>query len=139
MEIRYSIQPDLDVDLFIDLLERSTLGERRPIHDRACMAGMVQGGDLTVCAYAGEKLVGLARSVTDFHYCCYLSELAVDREFQQLGIGRQLQIRTQAELGPRCKLILLAAPAASSYYPHIGYEKHDDCWILDRDRDIEAK
>ena len=79
---------------------------------------------------AEELLVGVARSVTDFHYCCYLSDLAVDQAVQDKGIGRELIRHTREQLGPRCKLILLSAPAAVGYYPHIGFTQHNSAWIL---------
>jgi ribosomal protein S18 acetylase RimI-like enzyme len=128
--ITYDCAPSPSVDDFIDLLNRSTLGERRPVSDRACMQGMVENASLLVGAYCDGKLVGIARSVTDFHYCCYLSDLAVDRAFQRNGIGRELIRQTQSQLGPRCKIILLAAPAAAEYYPHIGFEHHPQAWLL---------
>lgn len=128
--IQYEIQRPITVDEFADVLERSGLGERRPMHDRACLAAMVAGAGLTVTAWAGPRLVGVARSVTDLVYCCYLSDLAVDRAYQKRGIGRELIARTRQALGPRCTLILLSAPAAVDYYPHIGMERHPQAWIL---------
>lgn len=113
-----------------DVLRRSGLAERRPVEDSECLAGMVKGADLTVTAWEDGALIGVARSVTDFVYCCYLSELAVDRAFQGRGIGRALISHTQARLGPRCSIILLAAPAAVEYYSHIGMEEHPSAWIL---------
>ena len=137
MEITYSTDTALNADQFVDLLKRSTLGERRPIDDPECIAGMLENGDLLICAWEGEKLVGIARSVTDFHYCCYLSDLAVDAEYQKKGIGRRLQELTRERLGPKCKLILLSAPAAVAYYPRLGYERHESCWILTRDAKLK--
>lgn len=131
--IRYEANTSLDADTFIDLLRRSTLGERRPIDDRDCVEGMVRNAGLTVTAWDGDVLVGVARSVTDFTYCCYLSDLAVDEAYQRQGIGVELMERTQAQLGPQCKIILLAAPAAADYYPRVGFTHHPRCWILDRD------
>ena len=119
---------------FIDVLSRSTLGERRPIDDAEAIAGMVANADLTVTAWDGDLLVGVARSVTDFTYCCYLSDLAVDVAYQRQGIGVELMARTQDELGPHCKIILLAAPAAANYYSHVGFEHYPRCWVLDRDK-----
>jgi GNAT superfamily N-acetyltransferase len=119
---------------FIDLLHRSTLAERRPVDDAEAIAGMLANADLTVTAWDGELLVGVARSVTDFTYCCYLSDLAVDVAYQRQGIGIELIAHTQAQLGPRCNLILLAAPAAADYYGHIGFIHHPRCWILPRDK-----
>jgi predicted N-acetyltransferase YhbS len=75
-------------------------------------------------------LVGVARSVTDFEYCCYLSDLAVDVDYQKLGIGKELIRRTQARLGPEAKIILLSAPKAEDYYPKLGFRRHDSAWTL---------
>ncbi len=132
--ITYSTTHPLTPEQFIDVLVRSTLGERRPIEDADAIAGMVANAGLTITAWDGDKLVGVARSVTDFTYCCYLSDLAVDTAYQRQGIGVELMNRTQAELGPRCKLILLAAPGAADYYGRVGFEHHPRCWILDRHR-----
>lgn len=128
--MRYSDRESIDAGQFVDLLRRSTLAERRPVDDAACIASMLEHADLLVTAWDGERLVGVARSVTDFGYCCYLSDLAVDRDRQRKGIGRELIRRTRARLGPRCSLILLSAPAARAYYPHIGFRRHDSAWIL---------
>ncbi|WP_020395581.1 GNAT family N-acetyltransferase [Thiolinea disciformis] len=132
MPIEYQINKPISVDQFIDVLKRSSLAERRPVDDRACMEGMVANSPLMISAWDGDKLVGVARSLTDFSYACYLSDLAVDRDYQRRGIGVQLQILTQAQLGEKCSLILLAAPAAQDYYGHIGFTAHPRAWILAR-------
>lgn len=90
---------------------------------------MLANADIIVVARAGDRAVGVARSVSDFHYCTYLSDLAVDHEFQRKGIGKQLIHETHRSIDFRGNLILLAAPAAREYYPHIGMEHHDSCWI----------
>ena len=100
--------------------------------DRTCLEGMLANSNLTVSAWDADELVGIARSVTDFHFACYLSDLAVSKKYQKTGIGKQLQIRTQEQLGPHCKLILIAAPAAHAYYEHIGYTHQPRCWVLER-------
>jgi ribosomal protein S18 acetylase RimI-like enzyme len=119
------------------LLRESTLGECRPIEDRACMEGMVNNSILMVTAWHGDELIGIARSMTDFHYACYLSDLAVHKKYQRSGIGKKLQVINQEHLGPSCKLILIAAPAANSYYEHIGFTNNQRCWVLDRDKHIK--
>ena len=129
----YSTTP-LTPEQFLDLLNRSTLGERRPIDDPDTIAGMVANADITLSAWDGDKLIGVARSVTDFTYCCYLSDLAVDVAYQRQGIGVELMARTQALLGPKCKVILLAAPAAADYYGHVGFEHYPRCWVLAREK-----
>lgn len=138
MNIEYKINAAISTDQFIDILNRSTLGTRRPVNDRICMDGMVKNSNLTVTAWDVNRLVGIARSVTDFHYACYLSDLAVDKQYQETGIGKALQAVTQDQLGPRCKLILIAAPTANEYYEHLGYENNPRCWILDRNKRIKT-
>ena len=138
MNIEYKVNVPVSTDQFIELLRESTLGERRPIEDRECMEGMLKFSNLVVSAWDGEKLIGIARSMTDFHYACYLSDLAVDKKYHKSGIGKALQINTQERLGPKCKLILIAAPAANSYYEHIGFTNNQRCWVLERGQSISS-
>ena len=138
MSIEYKINAPVSTDQFIELLRDSTLGERRPIGDRNCMEGMVKNSNLMVTAWDDGELVGIARSMTDFHYACYLSDLAVHKKYQKSGIGRKLQTLTQEQLGPKCKLILVAAPAANSYYEHIGFTNNQRCWVLEREQSISS-
>jgi GNAT superfamily N-acetyltransferase len=130
--IAYQCEPELSVEEFIDVLVRSTLAERRPVADLEVMRGMLRYADLVVTARAGTLLVGVSRAITDFSYCTYLSDLAVDRHYQRKGIGRELIRHTHAAAGLHTMLILLAAPAAESYYPHIGMNKHTSCWTVPR-------
>ncbi len=132
--IAYKKNATITPGQFVDILERSGLAERRPVDDATCIAGMVTNGNLTITAWNGKTLVGIARSVTDFFYCCYLSDLAVDRDCQRQGIGRELIARTRAELGQRCSIILLSAPKAVDYYPHIGMQRHPQAWVLEGKR-----
>jgi ribosomal protein S18 acetylase RimI-like enzyme len=130
MMIKYEVNRPITSGQFLDLLHRSGLSARRPVDDAECIAGMIEHSNLTVTAWTGESLVGIARSVTDFSYCCYISDLAVDREYQKQGIGKGLIARTQDELGPQCRIILLSAPAAVGFYSRIGMEKHPQAWML---------
>jgi GNAT superfamily N-acetyltransferase len=128
--IDYAREESLDVDDFIDVLRRSTLAERRPVHDRTIMEQMVRQADLIITARCGGLLVGVSRALTDFCFCTYLSCLAVDQKFQRRGIGRELIRRTHDAAGPHTTLILIAAPKAMSYYPHIGLQPHPSCWTI---------
>ena len=130
MTIRYIPQPKISVQDFVEILEKSTLGVRRPLQDLAAMQTMFDHGNVYVGAYDGDKLVGLARVMTDFVYTSYLSDLAVDMDYQHQGIGRQLIIEVNKFI-PRAKVILLAAPAAEGYYPKIGMRNHGHCYVLD--------
>ncbi len=128
--ISYRTGNDLDLDSVIDLYVDSTLGERRPVNDRAAMAAMLQNANLVVTAWDGGLLAGISRALTDFTYCTYLSDLAVRLSHQRLGIGKELIRITQREGGPKTRLILLAAPKAVEYYPHIGFTHHPQCWTV---------
>jgi ribosomal protein S18 acetylase RimI-like enzyme len=130
MNIRYQTGRAIAAVEFIDVLRRSTLGERRPVDQPATIQAMLDHANLLCTAWDGSKLVGVARSVTDFAFCCYLSDLAVDEAYQRSGIGRELIRHTQAALGPAARIILLAAPAAEAYYPRIGFEPHRSAWML---------
>jgi ribosomal protein S18 acetylase RimI-like enzyme len=128
--IEYRFGNDLDLDEVIELLRASTLGERRPTDDREIVRSMVENGNLTVTAWDGELMVGFCRTLTDFLYCGYLSDLAVRESHQHRGIGTEMIARTREKMGPRSTLILLSAPKAVNYYPKIGFTKHDSAWML---------
>ena len=132
MPVTYQLEPHLDPAEMIDVLRRSTLAERRPVDDPARIRAMIENAGVLVTARIDGLLVGLSRAITDFHYCTYLSDLAVDEKFQRQGIGRELIRRTHEAAGLDTLLVLLAAPKAQSYYPHIGMTKHDSCWTLPR-------
>ena len=137
MEIKYTVNEKPCVDEFIDVLVSSALAERRPVEDRACMEGMLKNANLVVTARCENKLIGIARSMTDFHYACYLSDIAVDKAYQHSGIGKQLIAHTRQQLGKRCKLILLSAPDAADYYPKIGFTQHPRAWVMDEHQKLK--
>ncbi|MBA0052767.1 GNAT family N-acetyltransferase [Streptomyces sp. AJS327] len=112
------------------LYRASTLAERRPVDNEERFARMLAGANLVITARARDgRLIGIARSITDGAYATYLSDLAVSTAFQGRGVGRDL-IRATREAAPQAKLILLAAPAAVDYYPHVGFTRHESAWTL---------
>jgi len=127
--ITYKTGNELDLDAVIELYRASTLGERRPVDERERMSLMLQNANLVITAWDGDLLVGISRSLTDFTYATYLSDLAVRLSYQRTGIGKELMRRTQAA-APKAMVILLAAPAAEKYYPHAGFTPHPQAWIL---------
>lgn len=131
--IAYAVEPNLTPEEFIDLLKRSTLAERRPVDDFARITAMLKNAQLIVTARNGDGLlVGVSRAITDFVYCTYLSDLAVDEAYQRKGIGKGLIDHTHQAAGLATTLLLVAAPKAQSYYPHIGMEHHPSCWVRRR-------
>lgn len=127
--IVYQIENHLSVEEYICVLIDSTLGERRPVDEPDRIAKMLEHANLIVTARDQGKLVGVARSFTDFVYCTYLSDLAIDQKYQKQGIGKEL-LRFVKKETPKAKLILLAAPKAVNYYPHIGMTQWEQCYTL---------
>jgi ribosomal protein S18 acetylase RimI-like enzyme len=132
--ISYALERDLSADEFRAILIASTLAERRPTEDLARLDKMLRHADLIVTARDGHRLVGISRAVTDFSYCCYLSDLAVDVAYQRRGIGQRLIEETHRAAGETTTLTLVAAPAAETYYPSIGMKHHPSCWTIPRKR-----
>ncbi len=127
--ITYRTGNDIELDEMIEVYVDSTLGERRPVADRARMGRMLQDADLVITAWDQDLMVGISRCVTDWVYCTYLSDLAVRAEYQGQGIGKEL-VRLTREATPDASVILLAAPAAVDYYPKIGMTRHESAWVL---------
>lgn len=136
MPITYIAQPETTSTDFITILKKSTLGLRRPLTDLVAMQTMFDYGNVYVGAYDEGKLVGLARVMTDFVFTSYLSDLAIDEAYQHQGIGKQL-IKEVKKYLPNAKVILIAAPAAEGYYPKIGMQKHEHCYVLDRMEELK--
>jgi GNAT superfamily N-acetyltransferase len=134
MALTYQREPDLTPDEFIDLLVRSTLAERRPVDEPDTIRGMLSHASIIYTARDGHSLVGVSRAITDYFYCTYLSDLAVDEAYQRRGIGRELIRLTHEAAGLGTTLILLAAPKARDYYPTVGMTRHESCWIVPRVR-----
>ena len=134
--LQYQIETNLSVEEFTEVLINSTLGERRPITEPDRIAKMLEHGNLIITARDNGKLVGVSRSLTDFAFCTYLSDLAVDDKYQKQGIGKELVRLTKKE-APQAKLILLAAPKAVNYYPKIGMKQWEHCYVLDNINDIK--
>jgi len=134
-QFTYGIESDLNPREFKDILVRSTLAERRPVDDFDRIKQMCKNANLIIVARKGRMLIGIARSVTDFGYCTYLSDLAVDKDYQNQGVGKKL-IEETKKAAPKAKIILLSAPAAVDFYPKIGMKKHNYCFTHDEINDL---
>ena len=134
--ITYQIEETVAIKEFREVLINSTLGERRPIDDFETLSKMLEHGNLIVTARDKKTLIGIARSLTDFNFCTYLSDLAVDENYQKMGIGKELMRQTKLA-APKAKLILLSAPKAVNYYPKIGMTKWEQCFVLDDVNDLK--
>jgi ribosomal protein S18 acetylase RimI-like enzyme len=130
MPITYRNEPGLKAEQLSELFGKS--GIRRPIEDFPRLQKMIDNADLTITAWDKEKLVGIARAITDYSYCCYLSDLAVDSDYQGQGIGSELVRQIKAAIGEEAALLLVSAPEAVGFYPKIGMESIDNGFIIKR-------
>lgn len=137
MKIVYSNESQLSVESFIDVLRRSGLAERRPVTNPERVKRMLDGADLIVTARDkdnDDRLIGVSRCITDFAYCCYCSDLAVDAEYQGKGVGRELLDESRRRAGDECAFFLISAPGAVSYYERIDMPRIPNTfgWMLPR-------
>ncbi|NIK80000.1 GNAT superfamily N-acetyltransferase [Paenibacillus castaneae] len=109
-------------------------GIKRPFQDLERLQKMIDNADIIISAWDGERIVGVARAVTDYAYCCYLSDLAIDHDYQRLGIGKNLVEQLRETLGAEVSLVLLSAPTAVEYYPKIGFSHSDKCYVIAREK-----
>jgi ribosomal protein S18 acetylase RimI-like enzyme len=130
MQIVYKTDIIPETAAVIAVYENS--GLNRPTDDAERIAKMYANSNLIVTAWDVDELVGVARSLTDHCYCCYLSDLAVKKEYQAKGIGRKLIEITKEQIGEQTTLLLLSAPAAMDYYPKVGFQKVDNGFIINR-------
>ncbi len=130
--IVYGIEQAPEAAEVAELYRRA--GLIRPVDDLERMGRMIAHANLIVCARDGERLVGVARALTDFSHCCYLADLAVDAEYQRQGIGKTLIARVYEAIGEEAMLLLLSAPKAMPYYPHVGFNAVENGWIIPRRR-----
>ena len=127
--IDYRLNAELSIEQVIELFDASGLSRGRPRADLARMQTMLVCSNLTITAWQGGKLVGLARSVSDFAFATYLSDLAVHPTCQGQGIGRELLRCTQAA-APQATVVLIAAIGCESFYRHIGMRPHESAYLL---------
>ena len=132
MIIHYREDAALEAEQLAELFRNS--GIRRPTEDLGRLRLMIDNSNLIVTAWHEGRLVGIARALTDFSWCCYLSDLAVDLDYQRRGIGRELVRLVGARTGEMCSLILNSAPGAMEYYPKIGLEAIENGWMIKRAR-----
>ena len=135
--VHYALEPALSAQEFRRVLVESGLASIRPVGDLERLQAMLSSAQLVVTArldQPGRPLVGVARTITDFAWCAYLSDLAVVKSAQGLGIGRGLLDATRAHCGPSAALILSSVPEAVPFYERAGMERIADAFWYRRAR-----
>ncbi len=130
MKIQFKINARVKAPEVIEVFKSS--GIIRPVDDPARIQLMLDNSNLIITAWDGIELIGIARSITDLNYCCYLSDLAIKKEYQQTGLGKKLIDLTKETIGEQCMLLLLSASPAMEYYPKVGFAKSENAFIINR-------
>jgi ribosomal protein S18 acetylase RimI-like enzyme len=133
----YSRESSVDVVEFRRVLVESGLARVRPVGDARRLEALIEGANLIVTARLDTEerpLVGIARCVTDFSWCCYVSDLAVSSSVQGYGIGKALLDETRRHLGPEVSLVLLSLPDAVGFYEKIGMARVSEAFCYKRAR-----
>lgn len=130
MEIQFRINEKLNAKDVIAVFKSS--GINRPVEDEERIQAMLDNSNLVVSAWNGSELIALARSVTDYTYCCYLSDIAVKKEHQKFGIGRTLIELTQETIGEETMLLFLSNITPLEFHPKEGFEKVENGYIIKR-------
>lgn len=130
MEIKYSFDKKPTADQIIELYDNT--GLPRPTYDRERIKKMYDNSNLVVTAWYKDLLVGVSRSITDWVWACYLSDLAVRNNYKKKGIGRQLINLTKEKVGDQSMILLLSVPTAMEYYPKVGFKTQESSFIIDR-------
>jgi len=130
MNILYKSDVIPSTEQIIELYNDAPL--TRPTSDSLRIKKMYEQSNLVISAWDKDELIGIARSLTDFCYACYLSDLAVKKNYQKLGIGKELVSLTKKEIGDQSMLLLLSVETALEYYPKIGMLKVENGFIINR-------
>ena len=132
MSLEYKVNATITAEEVADVFRAS--GIKRPVDQLERLQSMIDNADITITCWDDNKLIGIARAITDYSYCCYLSDLAVDKAYQNRGIGKQLIKELQKQLNEETSLLLLSAPNAMDYYPRVGFNKAENAFLIQRKR-----
>ena len=130
MEIIYKTDAVPTAEKVIALYDKA--GLPRPTKDPERIRKMYENSNVIVTAWDNDQLIGVARSITDWVWCCYLADLAVDPGCQKGGIGKRLIELTKEKVGERSMILLLSVPEAMTYYPKVGFTKDDRAFSMSR-------
>ena len=128
MNIQFKVNAKVSAAAVIEVYKNS--GIDRPIDDSARIQAIFDQSNLIITAWDGNQLIGIARSLTDYNYCCYLADLAVKKEYQKSGIGKTLIELTENAIGENTMLIALSNGSVAEYYPKDGFEKLEHGFII---------
>ncbi|HEY3251903.1 MAG TPA: GNAT family N-acetyltransferase [Ignavibacteria bacterium] len=130
MVITYKVNAKPEAHQLAELFAKS--GIKRPVDDLNRIKTMIDNSNLMVTAWDGEKLVGSARAITDFGFYCYIADLAIDKEYQNHGIGHELVNEVIKQAGDECTMVVISPPETMEYFPKIGFERCGDAFIIPR-------
>ena len=128
--IRHDLRPPV-ADI-AGLYTRAQL--RRPVADLPRLQRMYDGSTVVITAWSEGRLAGILRGWTDGAFDGYVCDLAVEPDFQQQGIGRQLLEACRAAASAEVQWVLRASIIATDYYAHLGWTRIENGWDWKRER-----
>jgi ribosomal protein S18 acetylase RimI-like enzyme len=107
----------LTVDAFLELAQR--IWPRN--YDRARTAQALQR-TINIGAWAGDRLVGSVRVLSDGYFFSTVPEVMVDPEYRRRGVGRAL-LRRALEAAPGGTIFLGAQPGNETFFESAGFRR----------------
>jgi GNAT superfamily N-acetyltransferase len=113
----------MGVDTYLDL--RESVGFK-PLSRRQAKIAL-DASLFVVCAFIGDKIVGMGRIVGDGAVICYIQDLMIHPDYQGQGVGSAIIeeliafVKDLAEDGEEIMLDLMCAKGREPFYHHHGF------------------
>jgi GNAT superfamily N-acetyltransferase len=129
MKIALSEKRDIDKSQVIELYKRNKWSSADKPDE---LMKALENSHALISAWDGEKLVGLANSISDGYLVVYYSHLLILPDYQGKGIGRMIMDKMQSRYADFHQQILVADGRAIEFYAKCGFVKAGSCepmWI----------
>lgn len=117
--IRYEIGIDIPLDQMLALYKG--LGWRQHLHPER-VARALAASSRVVTAWDGDRLIGMARLISDGEFGLYLPEILFYPEYQRQGHGRQMMQILLEGYEHVQQSVLLADDGNEPFYQQFGFE-----------------
>lgn len=88
-----------------------------------------EASSLVLTVWESDRIVGLARVLTDGVQTAVLCDLAVEPDVQGAGIGKRLIDEILTRL-PGVELILRDSTLSAGFYERLGFQAVQNAWVL---------
>lgn len=120
--IRYEVDNAVPLEQMLALYK--ALGWRQHLYPERVAKALAASARVAT-AWDGDRLVGMARIISDGEFCVYLPEILLYPEYQGRGIGTDLMNRVLAGYEHVQNRILLADSGNEPFYERFGFKTVD--------------